>query len=245
VSHEFKVLRTKSVSLEFNALNVFNQKQVRHIFDIVNRIGGNGRVLQSSALQLPNENLQNGYDYNALLARTADAARPAGTPGAGYQDPRYGMADIFNPGFEVTKNHEETRRRLPQHELFILNSESEFHRHFEDSSPITLAPGTRAPTRTPPAGGPGRHLKPRDEVDDGAFIGASTGVAAGSGGVIAQDDDWVVRDVHVENVAGLSAFRGPNIDDGRFRVSTTAARSTRAAVVCESWRVEWPSNRPM
>jgi hypothetical protein len=100
VSHEFKVLRTKSLRLEFNALNVFNQRQVRHVFDTVNRIGGDGRVLSSSALRLANENLQNGYDYNALLATTPDAAKPAGTPGAGYQDPRYGMGDIFNPGFD-------------------------------------------------------------------------------------------------------------------------------------------------
>jgi carboxypeptidase family protein/TonB-dependent receptor-like protein len=100
VSHEFALPGTKRVRLEFNALNVFNQKQIRHIFDTVNRIGANGRVLASSALRLANQNLQNGYDYNALLATTPDASKPAGTPGAGYQDPRYGMGDIFNPGFD-------------------------------------------------------------------------------------------------------------------------------------------------
>ncbi len=36
---------TKKLRLEFNGLNIFNQKQVRHVFDTVNRIGANGRVL--------------------------------------------------------------------------------------------------------------------------------------------------------------------------------------------------------
>jgi len=100
VSHEFGLAGTKKLRLEFNALNVFNQRQVRHVFDTVNRIGANGRVLASSALQLSNQNLLNGYDYNALLAQTPDAAKPAGSVGAGYQDPRYQMGDIWNPGFD-------------------------------------------------------------------------------------------------------------------------------------------------
>ena len=100
VSHEFKLAGARRVRLEFNALNVFNQKQVRHVFDTVNRIGANGRVLPSSALRLSAQDLQKGYDYNALLATTADARKAAGTAGAGYQDPRYQMGDIFNPGFD-------------------------------------------------------------------------------------------------------------------------------------------------
>jgi hypothetical protein len=100
LSHDFKLPADKSIRLEFNALNLFNQKTVRHVFDTVNRIGANGRVLPSSALRLANEDLQKGYNYDALLAATPDAAKPAGTAGAGYQDPRYQMGDIFNPGFE-------------------------------------------------------------------------------------------------------------------------------------------------
>jgi hypothetical protein len=100
VSHQFTLADGKRLILEFNGLNLFDQQQVRHIFDTVNRIGANGRVLPSSALQLANQNLLNGYDYNALLAGTADAAKAPGTAGAGYQDPRYLMGDIFNPGFE-------------------------------------------------------------------------------------------------------------------------------------------------
>jgi hypothetical protein len=101
VSHDFKMGDgNKRLRLEFNALNVFNQQTVRHIFDTVNRIGANGRVLPSSALLLGNQNLLNGYNYDALLAQTADAQKPAGTPGAGYQDPRYQLGDAFNPGFD-------------------------------------------------------------------------------------------------------------------------------------------------
>ena len=100
VSHEFAITGNKRLRLEFNGLNVFNQKQVRHIFDTVNRIGANGRRLASSALRLSQVNLFDGYDYDALLATTPDAAKPPGTPGAGYQDPRYQLPDIWNPGFD-------------------------------------------------------------------------------------------------------------------------------------------------
>ena len=100
ISHEFGLAGGKRLRLEFNAVNLFNQKQVRHVFDTVNRIGANGRVLPSSALRLIDQNLLNGYDYDALLATTPDAQKAPGTAGAGYQDPRYQMGDIFNPGFD-------------------------------------------------------------------------------------------------------------------------------------------------
>ena len=100
VSHELTLAGTKKLRLEFNGLNIFNQRQVRHVFDTLNRIGANGRVLPSSALTLANVNLLNGYDYNAILATRPDAAKPAGTPGAGTTDPRYQMGDIWNPGFD-------------------------------------------------------------------------------------------------------------------------------------------------
>ena len=46
-----------------------------------------GRVgLVSSAIDLTHQDLQNGYDYNALLAASPDAAKPAGTPGAVMQE---------------------------------------------------------------------------------------------------------------------------------------------------------------
>jgi hypothetical protein len=100
VSHEFGLAGTKKLRFEFNALNIFNQRQERHVFDTVNRIGANGRRLVSSAIDLTHTDLQNGYNYNALLAASPDAAKPAGTPGAGFQDPRYQQPDIWNPGFD-------------------------------------------------------------------------------------------------------------------------------------------------
>ena len=89
VSHDIKMGGDKRLRLEFNALNLFDQQQVRHVFDTVNRIGANGRVLASSGLVLGAQNLLNGYNYDALLATTPDAAKAPGTNGAGYQDPRY------------------------------------------------------------------------------------------------------------------------------------------------------------
>jgi citrate lyase gamma subunit len=100
VSHEFGLAGTKKIRLEFNGLNIFNQRQARHVFDTVNRIGANGRRLVSSAINLTQTDLQVGYDYNALLAASPDASKPAGTPGAGYKDPRYLQPDIWNPGFD-------------------------------------------------------------------------------------------------------------------------------------------------
>ena len=99
VSHTFKVGCNKKLGLEFNGLNVFNQQQARHLFDTVNRIGADGRVLATSALRLATTDLSKGYNYDALLAATPDAAKPAGTAGAGYKDPRYLMGDLFNTGF--------------------------------------------------------------------------------------------------------------------------------------------------
>jgi hypothetical protein len=101
VSHELRLGGgDKRLRFEFNGLNIFNQRQARHVFDTVNRIGANGRRLVSSAIDLTRTDLQVGYDYNALLAASPDASKPAGTPGAGYQDPRYQAPDMWNPGFD-------------------------------------------------------------------------------------------------------------------------------------------------
>ena len=92
---------TKRLRFEFNGLNMFNQQQVRHVFDTVNRIGAKRpRAPELGAPSWRSVNLLNGYNYDALLATTPDAAKAPGTAGAGYQDPRYRMGDIFNPGFD-------------------------------------------------------------------------------------------------------------------------------------------------
>jgi hypothetical protein len=71
-----------------NVLNVFNQKTARHIFDTVNR-----PRRRSSGMNLQYTDLSQGYDYNALLDASPDAANA--------RDPRYLMDDLFNPGLQA------------------------------------------------------------------------------------------------------------------------------------------------
>ncbi len=88
VTHDIKFGGVKRLRLEANVLNVFNQKTSRHIFDNVNR-----PRRASSAINLANTDLAQGYDYNALIAASPD--------GANANDPRYGMDDLFNPGAQA------------------------------------------------------------------------------------------------------------------------------------------------
>jgi hypothetical protein len=88
VSHELKLMEQKRLRFELNVLNVFNQQTTRHIFNNLNR--GAGVARPSSAIDLSGTDLRNGYNYNALLAGSPD--------GANAYDPRYGQADLFDPG---------------------------------------------------------------------------------------------------------------------------------------------------
>ncbi len=88
LSHELPMAGNKRLRLELNVLNVFNQKTARHIFNFLNRGAGTPRA--SSAINLANVDLYQGYDYNAMIRATSD--------GANALDPRYGMADLFEPG---------------------------------------------------------------------------------------------------------------------------------------------------
>ncbi|WP_321472690.1 TonB-dependent receptor [uncultured Paludibaculum sp.] len=90
VGHEVKFGETKRLRFEFNAQNVFNQKTSRHTFNQLNR--GNASGDPASALDLTNTNLFNGYDYLGMLKSIASTGKDP-------YDPRYGMADLFNPGF--------------------------------------------------------------------------------------------------------------------------------------------------
>ncbi|BCS34830.1 membrane protein [Luteitalea sp. TBR-22] len=78
----------KRLRLELNVLNVFNQKATRHEFNFLNR--GAGAARASSAIDLHNVDLSKGYDYNALIQASPD--------GNNAYDPRYGKADLFDPG---------------------------------------------------------------------------------------------------------------------------------------------------
>lgn len=90
IGHTFKLGESKNLRFEFNATNVFNQKTSRHIFNQFNRGAGTGDP--DSALDMTDVNLFDGYDYRAMLNQIqAGGGNPF--------DPRYGMNDLFNPGF--------------------------------------------------------------------------------------------------------------------------------------------------
>jgi hypothetical protein len=89
LSQEFNVGgNNKRLRFELNVLNVFNQKSTRHEFNYLNR--GAGAPRASSAINLGNVDLSQGYDYNARILATSD--------GSNAYDPRYGKADLFDPG---------------------------------------------------------------------------------------------------------------------------------------------------
>jgi hypothetical protein len=101
VGHEFKITESKRVRFEFNMINLFNQKTARHIYNCLNYDCVNGQV--ASGMNMSNVNLFEGFDYNALIkASTNGQAYFSGTPGAlNPFDPRYGKADLWNPGFQA------------------------------------------------------------------------------------------------------------------------------------------------
>lgn len=89
VAQEFKFGEVRRLRFEFNAENLFNQKTSAYTYTFLNRFRTAG-----SLINLGTVNLYNGYDYNALIAKTADAQRPTGAI-----DPRFGFADNFRTGF--------------------------------------------------------------------------------------------------------------------------------------------------
>ncbi len=71
---------------ELNVLNLFNQKTVRHSFNLLNR----NRT--AASINLANQNLANPYDYNAMIAATTDGRNGIGI------EPRFGMDDLWTDG---------------------------------------------------------------------------------------------------------------------------------------------------
>jgi hypothetical protein len=90
VGQEFAMGETKRLRFEFNATNLFNQKTTRHVYNYLNRGVGVGNDV-AAAIDLGQTNLLNGYDYKAMLQNLG--------PSVSVYDPRFGMADLFNPGF--------------------------------------------------------------------------------------------------------------------------------------------------
>lgn len=102
VSHEFKIRGGKVLRVEFNLMNVFNQKTVRHIDPCVNRIRD-----YSSEIDLSNVNLLNGFNWRELFSQTTYAQDPSLTSDPTSLDPlknfavnpTYKKADLWNAGF--------------------------------------------------------------------------------------------------------------------------------------------------
>jgi hypothetical protein len=88
LSHEFAMAGSRKLRVDFQVLNVFNQKTSRHIFNNLNRGAGTARA--SAAINLANTDLAKGYDYNALIRASSE--------GAGAYDPRFEKDDLFEPG---------------------------------------------------------------------------------------------------------------------------------------------------
>jgi hypothetical protein len=91
IAHEFKLAEAKTLRLEFNAVNLFNQKTNLFTFNQVNR-GANTSNDPTAGIDLSNTNLFQGFDYksmlNALVAKGVSA-----------YDPRFGMPAYWNAGF--------------------------------------------------------------------------------------------------------------------------------------------------
>jgi hypothetical protein len=89
LSHEFKVAEGKKLRLEFNFQNLFNQRISQYSYPFYNRYR-----TRSSGITMSNVDLRKGYDWQALLAATPDAAKTTGA-----KDPRFGLADNYGAGF--------------------------------------------------------------------------------------------------------------------------------------------------
>jgi hypothetical protein len=89
VGHVFTVAGEKKLKLEFNMINLFNQKTARHVYNCLNYDCINGQV--PSGMNMSGINLFQGFNYNALIGASSN--------GQAAFDPRYQKEDLFNPGF--------------------------------------------------------------------------------------------------------------------------------------------------
>jgi len=102
VAHEFKIRENKKLRIEFNFLNLFNQKTVRHTDPLVNRFRD-----ESAEMDLSNVNLLEGFNWQQLFSQTTYAQDPSITTNPNSFDPQqnfavnptYKKADLWNSGF--------------------------------------------------------------------------------------------------------------------------------------------------
>ena len=90
LSHTIKMGEKRSLRLEFNAQNVFNQKIAQINYTFLNRYRTN-----SSEVNWTKFDFSKPFDYKALIAATSDAT----TKPYGALDPRFGHGDLFRTGF--------------------------------------------------------------------------------------------------------------------------------------------------
>jgi hypothetical protein len=87
LAHEIKLPgEGRSIRFEANVINLFNQKTERHRFTDLNR-----EQRTSSQINLKPIDLSQGYNYNQLIMASPDASKA--------YDPRFGLTDLFSPGF--------------------------------------------------------------------------------------------------------------------------------------------------
>ena len=96
VAHEIKFGDVRKLRLEFNMINLFNQKTSMFTFDRYNQeelSDSIGMCLDKYNCAGGGVDLAQGFDWQSMAAQ---ASADGGVP----LDPRYGKAAIFNPGFE-------------------------------------------------------------------------------------------------------------------------------------------------
>ena len=91
INHDVSFGGSRRLRFELNVTNLFNQKTTTYIFNSINR--GAGVARQSSAANLSQVNLLNGYDPTALILATPE--------GAFAFDPRYKMPALFQVGTQA------------------------------------------------------------------------------------------------------------------------------------------------
>ena len=91
INHEIPFGGSRRLRFELNVTNLFNQKTATYIFNSINRGAGVNRP--SSAADMANVNLVNGYDPNALILATPE--------GSFALDPRYKMPALFQVGTQA------------------------------------------------------------------------------------------------------------------------------------------------
>ena len=112
VAQDIKLGEVKRLHFEFNMINLFNQKTARYQQNIVTRYRD-----ASSAIDLSNTNLLNGYNWQQLLSQTEyaqnsaqylpDSLKAGADPNSlnptknWAVDPTCGQFNQFNPGFSA------------------------------------------------------------------------------------------------------------------------------------------------